>query len=309
MNLVFFGSGDFGIPTLKALLDSDYTLTAVVSQPDRRAGRGSSVKSTPIADIAHKQGIPVLQPENPNSEEFAAEFARLEPLLAIVVAYGHLIRKPLLTIPPRGFVNLHASLLPAYRGAAPVPWAIMAGEKISGVTLFSLDERFDSGDVIGKAEVPINALDTAKTYLKKLAPVGAELVMKTLPDFLAGRILPEAQDESRASKAPKLHKPDGKIDWREPLETIRNKVRALQPWPLAYTTLPTLKGQVRLNILEMEEVEVEGEFQPGSIILADTKDGLIVMTGDKPARLAVFQPEGRKPMSDIAFLRGTKLAP
>ncbi len=307
MRIVFFGSGDFGLPTVKALLASEYQLVAIVSQPDRRAGRGSKTRPTPISEFALENSIPLVRPEKPNSSEFAEELAALSPDLCVIVAYGHLIKKTLLAIPRRGFINLHASILPAYRGAAPVPWAILSGEEVSGATVFSLDEKFDTGGILGHVEMPIDKTDTSATYLAKLAPLGADLVMRLLPDFFAGTLAPQAQDESKSSKAPKFGKEDGRIDWTQTFAAIDCKARAFQPWPLAFTELPTAKGNVRINVLSMEAVDTTLTGAPGQILAADAKSGLVIMTGDKAARITCFQPEGKRPMADTDYLRGTKV--
>ncbi len=307
MRVVYFGSGDFGLPTVKALLDSDHELVAVVSQPDRRAGRGGKTRPTPISEFALDNSLTLLRPEKPNSTEFAEELSVLAPDLCVIVAYGHFIKKTLLAVPRRGFVNLHASILPAYRGAAPVPWAILSGEKVSGATVFSLDEKFDTGGILGHVELPIENTDTSATYLAKLAPIGAGLVMRLLPGFLAGTLVPQAQDDGKASKAPKFGKEDGKIDWTQPLHAIDCKARAFQPWPLAFTELPTAKGNVRINVLALEAADPVLTGPPGRILAADAKSGLVIMTGDKAARVTRFQPEGKRPMTDTDYLRGSKV--
>lgn len=310
MRLVFFGSGEFGVPTLDALLAAGHDIPAVISQPDRPAGRGGKTRPTPIRALAESRGVPVLCPEKPNTPEFEAELRALAPELAVVVAYGHLIKKPLLAVPPRGFVNLHASLLPAYRGAAPVPWAILRGETVSGASVFQLDERFDTGAVVGMESLPILPDDTSGTYLARLAPVGAGLMARTVAAIAAGAAVPQPQDDSRSSAAPKFAKEDGRIDWTLPFAEIERKVRALQPWPQAFAVISTAKGEVRVNVVRLEAVgeTVDGRT-PGSILEADAKKGLIVATGDCPARLALLQPEGKRVMPDTDFLRGTKVQP
>lgn len=308
MRLVFFGSGEFGLPTLETLLDGGHDIPAVVTQPDRPAGRGGKHRATPIKALALKRGVPVLQPEKPNSPELAAEIAGIAPDLAVIVAYGHLIRQPLLGIPRLGFVNLHASLLPAYRGAAPVPWAILRGETISGATVFTLDEKVDTGAILGQVALPIAAEDDTESYLRKLAPLGAELAARAIADLASGRAAPKIQNHAEASLAPKLKKGDGEIDWSKRRDEIERGVRAFRPWPLAFTILPTARGALRLNVLRLEAADSRpGDFPPGRVLAADPVDGLVVMTGDRPARLALIQPEGKRAMRDIDFLRGTKI--
>lgn len=308
MRLVFLGSGAFGIPTLRALAEQGHDIVAVVSQPDRPAGRGGKCRATPIRETAEHLGLPILTPEKPNTPEFAEVFRRLEPELAVVVAYGHLIKKPLLDIPRHGFVNLHASLLPAYRGAAPVPWAILKGETTSGATVFRLDERFDTGAIIAQAELPIVDDDTSASYLEKLAPIGGDLMAQTVADIQAGRVRPQIQDNALASLAPKMKKDDGIIDWTRQFAEIERLVRAFQPWPLAHTRLASAKGDIKINILAMEPVETANSHATaGAILAADPKTGLVIMAGDRPARIVRLQPEGKRPMADNEFLRGTKI--
>lgn len=308
MRIVFFGSGEFGLPTLRALEAGPHEIAAVVTQPPRPAGRGGKCRRlTPIHAHSEQAGHQVFCPEKPNTSDFEQAMRIVNPDLAVVVAYGHLIRHPLLNIPAQGFVNLHASLLPAYRGAAPVPWAILSGEKISGASVFQLNERFDEGAVIGTVELPIDDADTSGGYLAKLAPLGAELMVRAVDDIASGRATAQPQDEGRASRAPKLAKEDGRVDWTRPFAEIERKVRALQPWPHAFTVLPTCKGELRVNIQALRPVDGFRPGTPGTVLAADAKSGLILMTGDKPARLADIQPEGKRPMSDTDFLRGTTI--
>lgn len=309
MRLAFFGSGEFGIPTLAAL-EKRHDVLVVVTQPPRPAGRGGKTRLTPIHERALRNGLRVLCPPKPNTTEFEAELRNIAPELAVVVAYGHLIRKPILSIPAMGYVNLHASLLPAYRGAAPVPRAIMAGETTSGVSIFQLDENFDTGAVIARAELPIAGDDTSATYLAKLAPVGAELMLRALEDIAKGSAVPSPQDDARASRAPKLHKEEGCIDWELSFCEIERTVRAFQPWPHAFALLPTAKGLLRVNVIRVEPADMSAaSAKPGAILAADPKTGLVIMTGDCPARLSMLQPEGKRPMPDKDFLRGHRILP
>lgn len=304
MRLVFFGSGDFGIPTLDTLA-ARHDIAAVVTQPPRPAGRGGKTRPTPVHRHALDAGLPVLAPERPGDPECERELRRIDPDAAVVVAYGHLIRRPLLGIPRHGCLNLHASLLPAYRGAAPVPWAIMAGETVSGVSVFLLDDNLDTGAVVARAELPILPDDTAGSYLEKLAPLGAKLMLDTLSDIARGHAVPSPQDDARASRAPKLRKEQGRVDWSRPFAELERRVRAFQPWPGAFTHLDTAKGPVRLGILRLEPADAGTPgAAPGTVLAADPGRGLVVMTGDIPARLVRLQPEGKRPMSDKDFLRG-----
>ncbi len=326
MRLVFFGSGEFAVSTLEALARDGQEVAAVVSQPDRPYGRGGKTRSTPLAAKAEEMGVPVLKPEKPNTPEFAAELRLLRPELAVIVAYGHLIKPLLLEIPPLGFVNLHASLLPAYRGAAPVPWAILKGETVSGATVFRLNEKFDAGAVLGRVRLPILPDDTSGSYLEKLAPLGAALMRETVRALAEGTAEAQPQDEGQASPAPKFTKEDGRLDWTRPFAELERKVRALSPWPLGFTFLPTPKGCMRVNVGKLVGGEAAEKFnknnsefmkqlasvnttryEPGQIMAADAKAGLWVMTGDAPARLTLLQPEGKRMLQDTDFLRGIVL--
>jgi methionyl-tRNA formyltransferase len=258
--------------------------------------------------VAEELALPLLRPENPNSPEFLATLADLRPDLAVVVAYGHLLASDVLTIPPLGCVNLHASLLPRYRGAAPVPWAILAGETHSGVTLFQLDQRFDCGGVLGQAQLEIKADDTSGSYLERLAVQAADLLGESLPAIAAGRLTPRPQDESQACRAPKLTKADGLLDWQLSFPELDRRVRAFQPWPLAHATFTTSRGDISLNILRLTTASgVYPPAPPGSVLVADPATGLVVQAGDGAVRLREIHPSGKRPMSDSDFLRGTKM--
>lgn len=308
MRIAYFGSGDFGLPTLKALSKAGHDVCAVYTQPDQAAGRGRIMTPTPIKAHAVHMRYPVMQPETLRSSEPLLDFISLAPDLAVVVAYGHLIPDAWLPFPKHGFVNLHASLLPAFRGAAPVPWAIISGEKESGVTIFRLNGRFDEGVILKKSKQPILPDDTSATLLSKLSTTGAELMLEVLHDFEDDRELPVPQNPGEATRAPKLKKESGFMDWREPLDLLERKSRAFQPWPLAHTELMTAKGLIRVNVLKL--IRPPGEWtksDPGTILAADTHRGLVIQAGDAPARLVCIQPQGKKSMNDVDFLRGTKV--
>lgn len=320
MRLAFFGSGNFARPTLETLLARNHDLAAVVTQPERPAGRGGKPRPTPIGDLAAERGLRLLTPERPDAAEFVETIRGLDLDLAVVVAYGHLLRKQLLALPRLGFVNLHASLLPAYRGAAPVPWALLNGERESGVTVFRLNERFDEGAILARRALPIAPDDNTGTYLAKLAPIGAALMAEAAEDLAAGRATPCEQDETAASRAPKLTKQDGEIDWNLPFAAIERRVRAFQPWPLAWTILATNRGPLRVSVLRLLPCDASNAAAdadadaaattaaaatPGSVLRADAGGGLVIRAGDAPVRLAEVLPEGKRAMTDNEFLRGT----
>lgn len=306
MRLAFFGSGGFALPTLETLIARGHDVAAIVTQPERPAGRGGKARPTPIGGLAAALRLPTFTPDRPDAPEFVAAVRGLNLDLAVVVAYGHLLKSPLLGIPRLGFVNLHASLLPAYRGAAPVPWAILNGERESGVSVFQLNERFDAGAVLVRSSLPIAADDTTATYLAKLAPVGAALIADTAEGLASGTAKPQEQDETAASRAPKLTKQDGEIDWSQPFAAIERRVRAFQPWPLAWTVLATVRGPLRVSVLRLLPAAGKaGDAAPGTVLRAGAGEGLIIMAGDAPVRLAEVLSEGRRAMSDNEFLRGT----
>lgn len=310
MRLVYFGSGEFGLPTLRALLDAGHELITVFTQPDRRAGRGGQVRFTPVKELALTIGISIYQPENLRGPEPAGILEATGAELAVVVAYGQLIPGALLSIPRHGFINLHASLLPAYRGAAPVPRAILAGETVSGATVFRLNERFDAGDILGREELPIRPDDTSGSYLERLAPAGARLVQEVVGQLAGGWLQPLPQDERVATRAPKLHKDEGRLDWSRSAAELDRQVRGLQPWPLAYTFVPRREGARRLVVLQLDPAGNLGEGQPTGVVLrADPHGGVVVRCGDGAVRLSRLCPEGKHAMTDCEFMRGARLVP
>ncbi|MCX7935461.1 MAG: methionyl-tRNA formyltransferase [Planctomycetota bacterium] len=315
MRLIFLGSGEFGVPALEALVAAGHEILAVFTQPDRPAGRGHKPKRTPICGFASARGMAIHQPETLKAEAPLAILRRLVPDLAVVVAYGHLIPKPWLTIPRLGFINLHASLLPKYRGAAPVPHAILNGETETGVTVFRLNERFDEGDILAQAAEPILPDDTSASLLKRLAVLGAKVLTETVAGLAKGSVIPRPQSEAGASRAPRLRKEDGHIRWSATCVQIDRLVRAFQPWPLAFTFFPLAHGEKqRVAILAVEFTEApipaeEVAIMPGAIRVAHAKRGIVVQCGDGCLRLARLKPEGRGEMSDCEYMRSADLEP
>lgn len=311
MRICFFGSAPIAVATLDRLLERHLDVCAVFSQPDRPAGRGGKMHMTAVKERALACGLPIHTPEEIKSPAAAELLRTYNPELVVIVAYGHLIPKSLLEIPARGFINLHASLLPKYRGAAPVPHAILNGEKETGVTVFRLNERFDAGDILARERLTIEPDDTSETVLQKLAPIGAELVCKVIGEFMAGWTHPVAQHEEQATKAPKLTKYDGLLDWEETPDMIDCKVRAYQPWPLCHTFTGTGKKIRRLCILKVQEYPAgSGGAFPGEIIHAEPKEGLVVACGGgKAVRILHLKPEGKKEMDAPEFLRGHHFQP
>ena len=249
--------------------------------------------------------MPVLTPANVNAPESLAQLRALAPDLMVVVAYGQRLGREVLELPRHGCINLHASLLPRHRGAAPIAWAIASGDTVTGVTTIKMTERLDAGDILGQREVAISPSDTTPTLQERLAPAGAALLLETLQAVRAGTVAPRRQDETRASFAPKLKKADGRIDWGMPAEWIWRRVRAFQPWPGCVSELPAGSGrQVKVLQARVES----GQGRPG--VIRDTGgEGPAVQTGDGLLRLLEVQPEGRRPMSGRAFVSGYRLRP
>src|SRR5579864_6628387 len=237
LNLVFCGTPQFAVPTLKKLVDAEFRVQLVVTQPDRPKGRGLGLVSSPVKESALRLNLPITQPDRiKTNEEFRAQLTALKPDAIVVVGYGRIIPQWMLDLPPLGNINLHASLLPKYRGAAPIQWAIANGETVTGVTTMRIDAGLDTGDILLQKEVSIAPDDTAETLAPRLAAIGAELMVETLRGLSAGTIQPRPQDHSRATLAPILKREDGLIDFQRTAAETNNRRRGLQPWPGAFTS-------------------------------------------------------------------------
>lgn len=306
MRIVFMGSAPLACPSLEALLaDNSYDVLAVVTQPDRPKGRSLRISACAVKVFAQNRGIAVLTPSNVNTSESINAVKQLKPDLIVVVAYGQILKKEVLGLPPEGCVNMHASLLPKYRGAAPIQWAIANGEQVTGVTTIFMSERMDAGDIILQKEVAIGHEDTAGSLHDKLAQEGAVLLSRTVEAIHSGRVTRTQQVEAEATFAPKLKREDGRIDWTKPAGEIYNRVRGFNPWPVCWCAAPTnrVRGEktARLRVLK---VRVENDSaQPGEVIDV-SGGGPLVGTGEKSVRLLEVQPEGRKVMNGVAYLRG-----
>ena len=298
------GTPDFAVGTLQALIDAGrYNVQAVLSQPDKPKGRGKSLMPTPVKEAALELGLPVYQPKKVREPEFIEILRKLEPEVIVVVAFGQIIPQEILDLPPYGCINVHASLLPKYRGAAPIQWAVIDGEPQSGVTIMKMDAGLDTGDMITKVVVPIAEEETGGSLFDKLSAAGARLLVDTLPSLTNGTAVYEKQpEESPTPYAAMIQKQMGNIDWNRPAVEIERLVRGLNPWPSAYTklkgkTLKIWKAQV------IEESENDAALAPGTVIQADTH-GLYVKTGQDILNITELQLEGKKRMDTPAFLRG-----
>lgn len=304
MRVLFLGSGRFAVPSLEALADAGHELLAVVTQPDKGQGRGRALAAPPVKPVALARGLPVLQPRRVREPEALAQLRGLGAELHVVVAYGQLLPRAALEIPRRGTVNVHASLLPRYRGAAPIQWAIANGEAETGVTTMLLDEGLDTGPTLLSRRETIRPDDTAAALESRLARIGSRLLLETLDGLAAGTLVALPQDHARASSAPLLKKEDGVVRWSEPAQAIERKLRAFQPWP---GSSARLQGR-SLKILAAR-VEAGGSGEPGALLDVDS-DGLLVACGGRSAlRLLRLQPESRRPMPAAAFAAGARIRP
>ncbi len=301
--IAFMGSGDFGIPALRALHRQPWVeLVALITQPDKPSGRGQRVKATPIKEEAIALGVPVLQPTTLRSPDAVAEIQALRPHVIVVAAYGQWIPPEVFAFPPFQSLNIHPSLLPRHRGAAPAMSAILAGDAETGVTVILVSEEMDAGDILSQATIPISPEDTTGSLMRKLAEVGASLIVQTLPQWLAGQIQPTPQDHSRATWFKRVDKEAGLIQWTEPAEAIWRKIRAFNPWPSAYTFL----GGKRLIIHRATPMppDVARPIAPGEVFLH--REGPAVGTGTVPLLLLEVQPEGKRRMTGKEFLAGQR---
>ncbi len=294
------GTPEFAVPSLEILLANGYPVSAVVTAPDKPRGRGQVLSPTPIKSVALKHRLPVLQPESLRDPEFASAIRALNPDLIIVVAF-RILPKEIFSIPTLGAFNLHASLLPKYRGAAPINWAIINGEKETGVTTFFLEEKVDTGNMLLQARVPIKPDDDAGSLHDTLAEVGAEIVLHTVRLIEQGKMVPRKQDDALASPAPKLFKQDCRINWNEPAQKIHNRVRGLSPLPTAFTMH---NGRV-IKLYRTQLTDRKSSGEPGSVLLE--KKSLFVCTADNFIAVSELQQEGRRRMGVEEFLRGYHL--
>ncbi len=307
--IIMLGTGDFALPTFEHLCATGHNVIELITQPDRPQGRKQELIPSRIKLAAQARNIPVFQPENVNASDSVAAIRALGPELLVTAAYGQILSPELLTVPSLGGINLHGSVLPAYRGAAPVARAIERGETESGVTVILMSPRIDAGGMIKVATTPIGGDETAGELEDRLAQLGAPLVAESIADLVAGRATILPQDRSRVTKAPKLRKDDGLIDWSKPALAIHNLVRAMQPWPAAFTYLagPRWKETGPLRVIvhktQVLETEATSTHAPGAVIEADG-DRLIVATGQGAVRLLTVQVPGKKALPVADFIRG-----
>ena len=297
-SLVFCGTPRFAVPTLEALVDAGFPVRLVVTQPDKPRGRGLALAPSPVKESAHALQLPITQPDSiKNNDEFRAQLTALKPDAIIVVGYGRIIPQWMIELPRLGNINLHASLLPKYRGAAPIQWAIARGETVTGVTTMRIDVGLDTGDILLQKEIPINPTDTAETVAPTLAAIGADLMVDTLHGLQTGTITPRPQDHTKATLAPILKKEDGRIDFRQTAQEICNRLRGFQPWPGAFTIFRAK------NLHVWDAAPAQHSLSPGELLVESNRLFVGCAEGTALALLEV-QPEGKKRMPAGDFVHG-----
>jgi len=297
------GTPDFAVPSLKALHDSGHEVALVVTQPDRPRGRGQKVLFSPVKEAAHELGYDILQPLSVRTPEFYEKAAYLSPDIFVVVAFGHILPKRVLSIPKKGAINLHASLLPKYRGPAPIQWAIINMEKETGVTAMLMNEGLDTGDILLSAKTEIYSKETSYSLHDRLSRIAGDLLIMTLSGIGTDRIKPVPQDNSVATYAPMLKKKDGLIDWSKPAEEIEAFIRGMTPWPGAFTFI----GSKRLKIFASDVVSNDSKGDPGTVI-GETRDKLCIATGKYLLSIKEIQEESGKRLSVKDYLRGSSIS-
>lgn len=302
MRIVFMGTPEFAVPSLEALLKSDDEVVGIVTQPDRPKGRGQQLTPSPVKLIAQRAGIPFLQPVKIRVPEFLAALAAWKPDLIAVTAYGRILHSPILMLPPMGCVNVHGSLLPKYRGAAPVQWAVINGETETGITTMLMDEGMDTGAMLLQESIPIASEDTAGSLAPRLAALGGRLLVETITRLKAGTITPQPQNHALATMAPPLKKEDGAIDWAASAISIANRVRGLSPWPGAYASVTGERWMVWSALPSSAKTDAV----PGTITDV-TKQSIQVATGDGLLTLKEIQPANSKRLTVAQYLAGHRV--
>ena len=299
MRVIFMGTPDFSVGTLNALIEAGHEVVLAVTQPDKPKGRGGKMQFTPVKETALAHQIPVFQPRRVRAPECIEELRKYDADIMVVIAFGQILPKEILEMTPYGCINVHASLLPKYRGAAPIQWAVINGEKVSGVTTMQMDEGLDTGDMLLKAEVVLDERETGGSLHDKLAILGARLCVRTLKGLEEKTIIPEPQGETTTEYARMLDKKLGSIDWKQEAAAIERLIRGLNPWPSAYTQW---NGKV-MKIWEAEVLDQDTKEAPGTVVKVE-KDGFCVQTGKGILKVLTLQIPGKKRMEADAFLRG-----
>lgn len=306
IRIVYMGTPDFAVEPLEAIIKAGYEVAAVVTQPDKQKGRGKEVKMTPVKVCALRHGIPVFQPVKIKEPEAVAELEKYQADLFVVAAFGQLLSEEILNMPEYGCINIHASLLPAYRGAAPIQWAVLNGEKESGVTIMQMDKGLDTGDMLLKRSVELSPKETGDSLHDKLMHLGAELIVEALPKLEKGELVPEKQKDELSSYAKKLTKAMGQIDWSKDAVSLERWIRGLNSWPSAYTFF----GGKTLKIWEARVAEENGaqKAEPGQVVSV-SREGFTVACGQGALQILSLQLEGKKRVLTREFLLGYQVEP
>ncbi|PIE58189.1 MAG: methionyl-tRNA formyltransferase [Desulfobulbus propionicus] len=304
LRILFMGTPDFAVPSLQALLDGPDTVLGVVCQPDRKKGRGRKLMPPPVKQLAEHTGLSIFQPESIRTDTFFHTIRKLHPDLIVVVAYGKILPGRLLRLPRLGTINVHASLLPKYRGAAPIQWAVINGDQETGVTIMQMDEGMDTGDILYPVTMPISKEDTAGSMFDKLARLGGTALATAVEKLKQGTLSPTPQNEEQATHAPMLNKQQGHLDWSLSAEKLHALIRGLDPWPSAYGFINNRRFRFFAPHLILRPVAEP----PGTIVQANAQ-GLLIATGKHYLRLREMQPEGKKRMTVQACLNGTFIEP
>jgi methionyl-tRNA formyltransferase len=302
LRIIFMGTAGLACPSLEVLTrEPEFLVAAAVTRPDRPGGRDLKLRPSPVKALALRLGLTVLQPEKAREDRFMAELRRLQPDLIAVAAFGQILPPAILDLPRFGCVNVHTSLLPKFRGAAPIQWAILNDEPETGVTIMKMDPGLDTGDILTQERTPITAEDNAETLHDRLAAMGARMLVPAIRDLAAGKLTPRKQPAEGASYARKIVKEDGQLDWKRPARSLWNRVRAFTPWPGAFTHLP---AQPRAQLLKLWKAEVaEPSGAPGHVLQAD-KTGIVIGCDERSLRVQILQLEGGRRMTAAEFLAG-----
>lgn len=300
MKVLFWGTPDFAVPSLRALQEEGHLVIAVVTQPDRPAGRGRSIRIGPVKQEANDEGIPVLQPDDPNDPEFVATLRSLRAEISVVVAYGRILSEEVINVPERGTINVHASLLPGLRGAGPVNWAIIRGRENTGVTIMRMVPELDAGPILYRVETRFRDEITAGELSERLAEVGATALVESLAQMEASDLPEIEQDHEKATYAPKLSRATARLDWSLDAEELGRWIRGCDPWPAAWTMLDGLQVQ----LFRPSPLDAPADAEPGTVIRADPRLGLTVATGRGILEVAEVRPEGRARMEATAWISG-----
>ena len=307
LKIIFMGTAELSCTSLEKLTqDQRFSVCAIVTQPDKPKGRELQLQPSPVKILAERLNLPVLQPLRARDEIFIAKLRELKPDLIVVIAYGQILPAEILDLPSHGCLNVHTSLLPKYRGAAPIQWAIANGDAETGVTIMKIDAGLDTGPMLATRHTPILPADDSRTLHDRLARLGAELLVETIPAYVAGNLSPQPQPAEGSCYAAKIHKEDGKINWQLPAETILNRLRAFTPWPGAFTFL---KSEPKPQLLKIWKAEIAGQAGKAGEVLAADKHGLIIGCGQNSLRILELQREGGKRLTTEHFLAGCPIQP